>query len=126
MKHTPIYTYIYISANYVIIFSCLNSCIIIMFFVAVEIFTQLLTLILMYWVFHKNEMKLFRVRNLGDHEITEDVKTYGKKIYANSIVIFFSGQSLSFILGIMLPPEMMGVYSILLIITALSLFLPDS
>lgn len=95
----------------------------IMFFVAVEIFTQLLTLILMYWVFHKNEMKLFRVRNLGDHEITEDMKTYGKKIYANSIVIFFSGQSLSFILGVMLPPEKMGVYSILLTITALSLFL---
>ena len=95
----------------------------IMFFVAVEIFTQFLTLILMYWVFHKNEMKLFSVRNLGDHKITEDVKTYGKKIYANSIVMFFSGQSLSFILGIMLPPEKMGVYSILLTITALSLFL---
>jgi len=95
----------------------------IIFFVAVEIFTQLLTLILMYWIFHKNEMKLFGVRTFEEYEVTDDVKTYGKKIYANSIVLFFSGQSLSFILGIMLPPEKMGVYSILLTITALSLVL---
>ncbi len=95
----------------------------IIFFVAVEIFTQILTLILMYWIFHKNEMKLFGVRTFDEYEVTEDVKTYGKKIYANSIVQFFSGKSLSFILGIMLPPEKMGVYSILLTISALSLFL---
>lgn len=95
----------------------------IIFFVAVEILTQLLTLILMYWIFHKNEMKLFGGRNFEEYEVTDDVKTYGKKMYTTSMVMFFSGQSLSFILGIMLPPEKMGVYSVLLTITALSLVL---
>jgi len=95
----------------------------IIFFVAIEILTQLLTLILMYWIFHKNDMKLFGGRNFEEYEVTNDVKTYGKKVYATSMVLFFSGQSLSFILGIMLPPDKMGVYSILLTITALSLVL---
>ena len=95
----------------------------IIFFVAVEVFTQFLILILMYWLFHKNEMKLFGVTRLGEYVVTENVKTNGRKMYATSIILFFSGQSLSFILGIMLPPEKMGVYSILLTITALSLIL---
>ena len=116
-------TFISVSIRAVLTFVVFQFTSDIMFFVAVEIFTQFLALILMYWVFHKNEMKLFGVRNLVDHKITKDVKAYGKRIYANSIVMFFSGQSLSFILGIMLPPEKMGVYSILLTITALSLFL---
>ena len=61
----------------------------IIFFVAVEILTQLLTLLLMYWIFHKNEMKLFGVRNFEEYDFPDDVKTYGKKVYSTSIVLFF-------------------------------------
>ena len=89
----------------------------------VEIFTQFVTLFLMFYFFNKNEMGLFKKQTESSYQIKEEVYSYAKKIYANSIVLFFSGQSLSFILGIMLPPEKMGVYSILLTITALSLFL---
>lgn len=95
----------------------------IMSFVIVEIFTQFVTLFLMFYFFNKNEMSLFKKQTESSYQIEEEVYSYAKKIYANSIVLFFSGQSLSFILGIMLPPEKMGVYSILLTITALSLFL---
>lgn len=95
----------------------------IMSFVMVEIFTQFVTLFLMFYFFNKNEMGLFKKQTESSYQIKEEVYSYAKKIYASSIVLFFSGQSLSFILGIMLPPEKMGVYSILLTITALSLFL---
>jgi len=95
----------------------------IMFFVAIEIFTQLLTLSLLYYYFNKNEMNLFGIKTKKEFSIGSDVINYGKKIYAHSIVLFFSGQSLSFVLSIMLPPKQIGVYSILLTITALSLFL---
>jgi len=95
----------------------------IIYFVAIEIFTQLITLLLMFYLFHKKEMKLFGVDTDNTIPIDKNVLSYAKKIYAHSIILFFSGQSLSFILGIMLPPDKMGVYSILLTITALSLFL---
>ena len=95
----------------------------IIFFVMIEIFTQLFSLLLLYWIFYKKEIDSFNLNKLEDYSINKEIRDYTKKMYLNSIVLFFSGQSLSFILGIMLPPEKMGVYSILLTITAVSLFL---
>ena len=92
-------------------------------FVIVEIFTQLIILFLMFYFFNKNELKLFSKSNKKNYQINDEIYDYGKRMYVNSIVLFLSGQSLSFILGIMLPPSKMGVYSILLTITGVSLFL---
>jgi O-antigen/teichoic acid export membrane protein len=49
--------------------------------------------------------------------------SYGKKMYANSVVHFFSAQSLRIVLSLALPPLKLGVYSILLTITGVSMFL---
>ena len=95
----------------------------IIFFVVIELFTQLVILILMYWIFNKNVMRFFSRIVFKDYDIPLNLRNYGKKMYASSIILFLSAQSLGFILGIMLPPDKIGVYSILLTITGVSLFL---
>ena len=91
-------------------------------FVFAELLTQFVVIFLLYYNFHRKEMNLL-VGNVPKLELGKDVVEYAKNIYLNSIIVFFSGQSLAFVLGIMLPPKMMGVYSIILTITALTLFL---
>ena len=94
----------------------------IVYFVFAELLTQFVVICLLYYNFHRKEMNLL-VGNVPKLELGKDVVKYAKNIYLNSIIVFFSGQSLAFVLGIMLPPKMMGVYSIILTITALTLFL---
>jgi len=94
----------------------------IVYFVFAELLTQFVVIFLLYYNFHRKEMNLL-VGNVPKLELGKDVVKYAKNIYLNSIIVFFSGQSLAFVLGIMLPPKMMGVYSIILTITALTLFL---
>ena len=95
----------------------------IMYFVAIEIFTQILTLFLLYYFFNKNEFRIFNIKKDPNFFIKNEVISYGKNMYANSLVSLLSTQSLSFILGVMLTPDKMGIYSILLSISALSMFL---
>jgi O-antigen/teichoic acid export membrane protein len=103
-----------------IVFQYTNN---IMYFVGIEIFTQILTLFLLYYFFNKNEFRIFRIKKDPNFLINNEVVSYGKNMYANSLVSLLSTQSLSFILGVMLSPDKMGVYSILLSISALSMFL---
>ncbi len=44
-------------------------------------------------------------------------------MYANAIIHFFSAQSLRIVLSLALPPLKLGIYSILLTITGVSMFL---
>ncbi|MGY8987418.1 MAG: oligosaccharide flippase family protein [Flavobacteriales bacterium] len=103
-----------------IVFQYTNN---IMYFVAIEIFTQILTLFLLYYFFNKNEFRIFNIKKDPNFFIKNEVISYGKNMYANSLVSLLSTQSLSFILGVMLTPEKMGIYSILLSISALFMFL---
>ncbi|MBT3417372.1 MAG: oligosaccharide flippase family protein [Flavobacteriales bacterium] len=103
-----------------IVFQYTNN---IMYFVAIEIFTQILTLSLLYYFFNKNEFRIFNIKKDPNFFIKNEVISYGKNMYANSLVSLLSTQSLSFILGVMLTPDKMGIYSILLSISALSMFL---
>jgi len=103
-----------------IVFQYTNN---IMYFVAIEIFTQILTLFLLYYFFNKNEFRIFNIKKDPNFFIKNEVISYGKNMYANSLVSLLSTQSLSFILGVMLTPDKMGIYSILLSISALSMFL---
>jgi len=103
-----------------IVFQYTNN---IMYFVAIEIFTQILTLFLLYYFFNKNEFRIFNIKKDPNFFIKNEVIFYGKNMYANSLVSLLSTQSLSFILGVMLTPDKMGIYSILLSISALSMFL---
>ena len=103
-----------------IVFQYTNN---IMYFVAIEIFTQILTLFLLYYFFNKNEFRIFNIKKDPNFFIKNEVISYGKNMYVNSLVSLLSTQSLSFILGVMLTPDKMGIYSILLSISALSMFL---
>ena len=44
-------------------------------------------------------------------------------MYANSLVSFFAAQSLSLIISIKLSPEQIGIYSILLTVTGVTMFI---
>ena len=94
----------------------------IIYFVVIELFTTSLSFGLLFYFFNKNEFLLFNLKPMVN-KLNADVISYGKKVYANSLATFFGYQSLALILSIMLPPNEIGVYSILITITGLSLFL---
>ena len=97
----------------------------IFYLVAIDIFIQLLTLFLMYYFFNKKEFNIFNNNKSFNNEslIDNNILSYGKKMYANSIISLFSTQGLAFLIGVLLLPEQMGIYRILIQIAALSMFL---
>ena len=97
----------------------------IFYLVAIDIFIQLLTLFLMYYFFNKKEFNIFNNNKSFNNEslIDNSILSYGKKMYANSIISLFSTQGLAFLIGVLLLPEQMGIYRILIQIAALSMFL---
>jgi O-antigen/teichoic acid export membrane protein len=97
----------------------------IFYLVAIDIFVQLLTLFLMYYFFNKREFKIFNNNKLFNNvsSIDNNIFSYGKKMYANSILSLFSNQGLPLLIGVLLLPEEMGIYRILMQIAALSMFL---
>lgn len=97
----------------------------IFYLVAIDIFTQLLTLFLMYYFFNKKEFNIFNNNKSFNNEylIDNSIFSYGKKMYANSIISLFSTQGLAFLIGVLLLPDQMGIYRILIQIAALSMFL---
>ena len=95
----------------------------ILYFIGIELFTTSLSFLLLMYFFNKNEFSIFCIKKDKSYSISTEIKNYGKKIYANSLISFTSGQSLSLIISFMLPPKQIGIYSILLTITGVSLFL---
>jgi len=92
-------------------------------FIILELITQLFTLIILFYLFNKREFKILSIIDKEDYKIDNDVIKYGKNMYAISLVGMLSNQSIAFVLGISLPSNHMGVYSVLLTITSLALFL---
>ncbi len=92
-------------------------------FILIEVFTQLVVLALLLYLFNRNEFSLF-VKSEID-EVTKDLKmvNYGKKMFYNSVIAFISGHALSFIISIKLPVQDVGAFNILLTLTGLSTFL---
>ena len=92
-------------------------------FILLEVFTQILVLSILLYLFNKNEFSLFVQSDTK--EVTQDAKMvdYGKKMFYNSVVAFISGQALSFIISIKLPSADVGAYNILLTLTGLTTFL---
>ena len=92
-------------------------------FILIEVFTQIIVLSILLYLFNKNEFSLFVKSDAK--EVTSDTKMvdYGKKMFYNSVIAFISGQALSFIISIKLPVEDVGAYNILLTLTGLTTFL---
>ncbi len=92
-------------------------------FIYVEIFTQILVLFILLYLFNKREFSLF-VKSEFKEVINDDILVdYGKKMFFNSIIAFISGWALSFIISITLPSEDVGAYNILLSLAGLMTFL---
>ena len=94
----------------------------IVFFITIELFTGFLAVILLFYFFNRDQFRLFNIES-EENKFDAELVFYGKKIYANSLASFFGNQSLALVLSIMLPPMEIGVFSILLTITGVSLFL---
>ncbi len=92
-------------------------------FILIEVFTQIIVLSILLYLFNKNEFSLF-VKS-DSKEVTSDVKMvdYGKKMFYNSVIAFLSGYALSIVISFTLPPADIGAYNILLTLTGLTTFL---
>ena len=95
----------------------------ILYFVGIEIFTSFVSLGMLYYMFNKDALSIFTISKDNSFKVDSEIKKYGRKMYINSLVSFIAGQSLSFILSIMLPSSYIGVYSILLTVSGVALFL---
>lgn len=103
-----------------IIFQFTND---ILYFIILEIFTQILVLFIMLYLFNKNEFNIFLKSDYK--EVVHDTKMidYGKKMFYNSVVSFIASQGLSIIIAIKLTSSDVGAYNILLTLTGLTTFL---
>ena len=103
-----------------IIFQFTND---IVYFIILEIFTQILVLSIMLYLFNKNEFSL--LLKSDTKEVIQDSKMidYGKKMFYNSVVTFIASQGLSFIIAIRLTSSDVGAFNILLTLTGLTTFL---
>ena len=92
-------------------------------FILIEVFTQIIVLSILLYLFNKNEFLLF-VKS-DSREVTSDVKMldYGKKMFYSSVIAFLSGYGLSIVISFTLPPADIGAYNILLTLTGLTTFL---
>ena len=92
-------------------------------FILIEVFTQILVLTILLYLFTKNEFTIFVKSDVK--EVTSDSKMvdYGKKMFYNSVIAFISAQALTFIITITLPLSDVGAYNILLTLTGLTTFL---
>ena len=95
----------------------------VLYFIAIEIFTSFISLSLLLYLFNKNVFSIFFIKKDINFKINSEIIGYAKKMYAISLVTFFAGESLSLILSFMLPSVYIGVYSILLSISGVTLFL---
>jgi len=92
-------------------------------FILLEVFTQILVLSILLFLFNKNEFSLFVKSDAK--EIIQDTKMvdYGRKMFYISVVSFIASQGLSFIIAIRLSSADVGAYNILLTLTGLTTFL---
>ena len=103
-----------------IIFQFTND---IVYFIILEIFSQILVLSIMLYLFNKNEFSI--LLKSDTKEVIQDSKMidYGKKMFYNSVVTFIASQGLSFIIAIRLTSSDVGAFNILLTLTGLTTFL---
>ena len=95
----------------------------IVYFVLLEIFTQIVVLSIMLYLFNKNEFSIFLKSETK--EVISDVKmiSYGKKMFYNSVISFIASKGLSFIIAIRLTSIDVGAFNILLTLAGLTTFL---
>ena len=92
-------------------------------FILLEVFTQILVLSILLFLFNKNEFSLFVKSETKEVFRNTKMVSYGKKMFYSSVAAFISAQALSFIISIKLTSTDVGAYNILLTLTGLTTFL---
>ena len=103
-----------------IVFQFTNDIVI---FIFIEVCVQILVFSILLYLFNKNEIRVFVRPNIDEVMGNDEMMDYGRKMFYTSVLGFISGQALSFIISIKLPPEEVGAYNILLTLTGLTTFL---
>ena len=93
------------------------------YFIIIEIFTQILVLSILLFLFNRNQFPIFVKSNKRDVIADKEIISYAGRMFLNSIIAFIAGQSLKFIISIKLSSIDVGAYSILLSLTGLTTFL---
>ena len=95
----------------------------IIYFIFLEIFSQILVLSIMLYLFNKNELSIFIKSNSNEVINDKNMINYGVKMFYNSVISFIASHALSFIIAIKLTSSDVGAYNILLTLTGLTTFL---
>lgn len=95
----------------------------IIYFILIELVTQLFVLIFLISLFHNNEFSLLRKSIFSEFSKDKTIYNYTTNIFFNTLIAFIAGKSLNIILTLMLPASDIGAYNILITITGLSTFL---
>lgn len=116
-------TFISVSLRAVLTFLVFQYTDDISYFIFIEIFTQILVLFILLYLFNKKEFSLFVSSEY--QEVTNDSKmiAYGKKIYYTNVIAFIAAQALSFVISIRLSSQDVGAYNILVTLAGLTTFL---
>ena len=90
------------------------------YFILIEIFSQILVLTILLYLFSNREFSIFVKSNIKEVINNHRIVDYGKNVFYNSVIAFISSQALSFIISIKLPMDNVGAYNILLSLTGLT------
>jgi len=93
------------------------------YFMYIELFALSTAALLLLIKFKSNKFKIFDSSDISTEVINTDIITFGKRMYPMSLLSFFSGYVMMFIMSITLPPESIGIYAILITIAGLTTFL---
>lgn len=103
-----------------VVFSFTND---IRYFMYIELFTLSTAALLLLINFKSDKFKLFDINDISVSVIDNKIMVFGKKIYFMSLLSFFGGYMMTFIMSITLPSKSIGIYAILTTISGLTTFL---
>ena len=99
----------------------------IIYFLWIEIAAQIVSVALLTIHFKSEKMKLFD-SNLVKKPFPESdiLLSYAKTMYSNSLIGFVGGYAMTFIMSIVLPAKLIGIFAILMTIAGLTNFLQSN
>ena len=99
----------------------------IIYFLWIEITAQIVSIFLLTIRFKSDKLKLFK-REALSRELPDKQKivSYAKTMYSNSLIGFIGGYTMTFIMSILLPAYLIGVFAILMSIAGLTNFLQQN
>ena len=107
-----------------IVYSFTNE---ILYFMWIEIIAQIISIYMLTMRFKSDKLKLFErdalKKRLSDKD---EIVSYAKTMYSNSLIGFAGGYTLTFVMSILLPAYLIGVYAILMTIAGLTNFLQQN